>query len=157
MFAIKRIAALLVNPSSCIAGAQKLTFAPSFEGIRTAGNVTNMAEFEVLLQPYKLEPSHASDDGYDCITIDINNTRNILNGLGGWKELNRVQSATKLYVRGSWESCFPPDSEQWCKDVAGICGLIKEITNLEELTYVELHAWANRIQVPFLERFLMTY
>ncbi|KAF2691997.1 hypothetical protein K458DRAFT_438286 [Lentithecium fluviatile CBS 122367] len=102
-----------------------------------------MAEFEVLLQPYQLEPSHAADIGDHCITIDINKLSDVLDKLDEEGELDRVQSVTKLYVLGEWESYFPSDSAQWCKDVEMICGLINEMINLEELTWMS--------ELPFME------
>jgi hypothetical protein len=97
-----------------------------------------MAEFEVLLQPYQLESSHASDDGEDCITIDINNLSNVLgsmlDNLGELKELTRVRSAVKLYILGKWQSNAVQSPVQWCEAVEKICELIKEMTNLVELT-----------------------
>jgi hypothetical protein len=93
-----------------------------------------MAEFEVLLQDYKLEPSHAADDGYACITIDIDNLVKTYSDLNEEADLKRLRSATILYVCGTWKSSPRPDSAQWRKDVEMICELIKGMHKLEEVT-----------------------
>ena len=93
-----------------------------------------MAEFEVLLQDYKLEPSHAADLGHDCITLDIDDLTKTIPDLGNDEESKSVQYATKLYVCGAWNSYFRPEPAQWRKDVLKICGLINSMTGLEELT-----------------------
>jgi hypothetical protein len=94
------------------------------------------AEFEVLMQDYQLEPSLRDDEGYDCITVKVDDLTKILSGLGDDSRLVQIQAATKLYVRGTWNSYFQPDSTQRRKDVAKICELIEAMVSLKELTWI---------------------
>jgi len=92
-----------------------------------------MAKFEVLMQEYKLEPSHAADEGYDCITIHTAAVNKSVHHLMS-EEKDRVEAATKLYVIGKWDSYFPPDSVHWRGDVEQVCTLVRCMANLEKLT-----------------------
>lgn len=71
-----------------------ILFATSVSEARIFEYSLNMAEFEILLQDYKPEPSHAADDGSDCITIDVDDLAKTLPDLDEEEELNRVWSAT---------------------------------------------------------------
>jgi hypothetical protein len=94
------------------------------------------AEFEVLMQDYQLEPSLRDDEGYDCIIVEVDDLTKILADLGDDWRLVQLQAATKLYVRGTWNSYFQPDSAQWRKDVAKICILIEAMDSLKEVTWI---------------------
>ncbi|KAF1958592.1 hypothetical protein CC80DRAFT_502542 [Byssothecium circinans] len=111
-----------------------------------------MAEFECLLQEYSLAPSHETDFEDGCITIDVtleedspctnslehmsHQVDELLRREEGQTWPRYMDSATKLYVVGTWSCAFPTDHEERDKGVKKMCELIKELKDLEELTWI---------------------
>jgi hypothetical protein len=107
-----------------------------------------MNEFKVYCQPYDLAVSHAADTGPDCIVVDVQDSGDIIDDLGKWRDfefmMERIRSATKLYIVGKYGSGLGQggteqegtnqDSAQWAKDVRKICEVIEEMPGLAELT-----------------------